>query len=304
MKVKHSGITVAPVGGLGNQLFIYSLGYAMSSRLGCELFIDRSWFATQSLRSYELKTFGSVGTELPERLWGIGGSRVSEKGVLASISRKVGWPSRTTLREEGFQFDERILSASPGVRLEGYFQSHRYFSSVQESLRNQIRAISHPSVWYSQTKQFLDSVGPWVSVHVRRGDYLNPGTRDFHGIIEKPYYLAALEIVNQIVPGLTPIVFSDEPALASQMLAKDFPAAIFIENSASGKPIETINLMAQSHAVVMANSSFSWWGGWLGDSDTRPVVGPRPWFNGSENDESDLFPSGWISLGPLKMGRY
>jgi hypothetical protein len=297
VKVKNSGITVTPVGGLGNQLFIYSLGYALSSRLGCELYIDRSWFATQALRNYELTTFASVGIELPERRWETGVIRLRKQSLLASISRKFGRFTGTTLREEGFGFDERILSAGPGVRLEGYFQSHNYFSSAQESLRQQMRAISQPSVWYSQTKERLDSVGPWVAVHVRRGDYLNPGTRDFHGIVEKQYYLAALEIVNQIVPGLVPIVFSDEPALASQMLADDFPAAIFIENSTSSKPIETINLMARSQAVVMANSSFSWWGGWLGDSDSRPVVGPRPWFNSAEYDERDLLPSRWISLG-------
>jgi len=295
--VKNSGITVTPVGGLGNQLFIYSLGYALSSRLGCELYIDRSWFATQSLRNYELPTFASVGIELPERPWETGGLRLTKQWGLASISRKLRRLSGTTLSEEGFGFNERILSAGPGVRLEGYFQSHHYFSTVQESLRQQIRAISHPSVWYSQTKERLDSVGPWVSVHVRRGDYLNAGTKDFHGIIERPYYLAALDMVDKIVPGLVPIVFSDEPARASQMLANDFPAAIFMENSASSTPIETINLMARSQAVVMANSSFSWWGGWLGDSDCRPVVGPRPWFNSAEYNEGDLFPSRWISLG-------
>jgi len=295
--LKNPGITVKPVGGLGNQLFIYSLGYALSSRLGCELFIDRSWFATQSLRTYELSTFASVGIELPEKNRQTGGLRLRKRSVFVSLSQKLRWRSGTVLREEGSGFDERMLSASPGVRLEGYFQSHKYFSSVQESLRQQMRAISHPSVWYSQTKELIDSVGPWVSVHVRRGDYLNPGTRDFHGIAEKHYYLAALNTVNQIVPGLVPIVFSDEPALASQMLANDFPAAIFIENSASSRPIETINLMARSQAAVMANSSFSWWGSWLGDSDSRPVVGPRPWFKSAERDERDLLPSRWISLG-------
>lgn len=293
--MSNSGITVTPVGGLGNQLFIYALGYALSSRLGCELFIDRSWFATQSLRNYELTTFASVGVELPEKYWQTGGSR--SRKPLAILSQELRRLSGTALREQGFGFDERILSAGPGVRLTGYFQSHKYFSSVQDSLRKQIRTISRPSVWYSRTKELLDSVGPWVAVHVRRGDYLNRGTRDVHGILERTYYLAALEIVDQIVPGLVPIVFSDEPELASQMLANDVPAAIFIENSAFSKPIETINLMAQSQAVVMANSSFSWWGGWLGDGGNRPVIGPRPWFDTSEHDERHLFPSRWISLG-------
>jgi len=229
-EMRSSGITVSPVGGLGNQLFIYSLGYALSSRLGCELFIDRSWFATQSLRNYELSTFASVGIELPEKPWQTGGSR--SRKMFDNVSQELRRLTGTALREEGFGFDKKILSAGPGVRLEGYFQSHKYFSSVQEPLRQQIRTISRPSAWYSQTEQLLDSVGPWVAVHVRRGDYLNRGTRDVHGIVQRPYYLAALEIVNKMIPGLVPIVFSDEPELAYQMLANDVPAAIFIENSA------------------------------------------------------------------------
>ena len=295
--MENAGITIRPVGGLGNQLFIYSLGHALSARLACELYIDRSWFATQSLRSYELATFASTGLELAEKRWETGRLRSSKRSVMASLSRELRRISGTTLREQSFRFDERIFSVSAGARLEGYFQSPHYFASAQDSLRKQMRAISRPSVWYSQTREHLDSVGRWVAVHVRRGDYLNPGIRDLHGIVEKPYYLAALEVVNRIVPGLVPIVFSDEPAVASEMLSHDFPTAIFIENSASSAPIETINLMARSQAVVMANSSFSWWGGWLGDSDSRPVIVPRPWFDTPQFDDRDLFPAQWISLG-------
>jgi hypothetical protein len=50
-------IIVKVTGGLGNQLFQYALGRALSSRLSCELVLDTSFYPQQTLRKYELNKF-------------------------------------------------------------------------------------------------------------------------------------------------------------------------------------------------------------------------------------------------------
>jgi hypothetical protein len=54
--------------------------------------------------------------------------------------------------------------------------------------------------------------------------------------------------------------------------------------------------MSLCHHHIIANSSFSWWGAWLNDSEDKVVIAPRQWFNQANLDTRDLIPSSWIQL--------
>jgi hypothetical protein len=56
-------------------------------------------------------------------------------------------------------------------------------------------------------------------------------------------------------------------------------------------------LMASCKNFVIANSSLSWWGAWLGSRQGKIVVAPRQWFKGGTNTIEDLIPPNWISIG-------
>ncbi len=62
-------------------------------------------------------------------------------------------------------------------------------------------------------------------------------------------------------------------------------------------PIETINLMALSSHSVIANSTFSWWGAWLGDRASRHVIHSRPWVDFKGVNDRDLHLPAWIGVG-------
>ena len=56
--------------------------------------------------------------------------------------------------------------------------------------------------------------------------------------------------------------------------------------------------MSQCDGGIIANSSFSWWGAWLIQNPTQPIVAPNPWFGVkySHYNMNDLIPDRWVTL--------
>ena len=160
----------------------------------------------------------------------------------------------------------------PALNLRGYFQSEKYFAHCKPTIR---QLFTTP-----------DSTIDACFIHVRRGDYL--ATPAFHPIQTMEYYRAAMEILRYDWY----IVCSDDPAWC----AEHFVGAQF-ELSSGRSEIEDLRLMSACTGAIIANSSFSWWGAWLGGHDN--VVCSRQWFGpaGPPIDETvDLIPEAWTAI--------
>jgi hypothetical protein len=288
-------ITIRPLGGLGNQLFVYAAGSTVANKLETELIVDLASMASSPGRKYELDSFGSQISQVTNTFDSIQPS--NSKKLLQRLTNAFGGRhvAPTTIKDRGFWFDPRILSAPNGSTLEGYLQSWKYFHADSARLREEIWALSQPTEWFGEWSRKLRSEQPWVGIHVRRGDYLNiPGM----GISTNYYYERAINLITQLHGEKSVIVFSDDPELAARL-----PSIAGLENvefivppSESG-PIESLLLMSLASHLIMANSSFSWWAAWLGDSEVRTVIYPRPWIDFRFINDRDLPLPNWIGLG-------
>ena len=132
-----------------------------------------------------------------------------------------------------------------------------------------------------------------ISIHIRRGDYtLYP---DHHPTCDISYYKKSLEdICKKSISFSSIIVFSDDKKWCKENLINhiDFPFIIpDVDN-----PYVELYMMTQCKYHIIANSSFSWWGAWL--SNTNQVIAPAKWF-GDELDIhnwSDLYCKNWIVI--------
>lgn len=287
-------ITFRPIGGLGNQLFVYAAASSLAIRNQTEVQADLTFFEGNLDRKYELNTFASnihrsflgpkFGSQRADRIW------------WRSLQSKLTPRDKTEVfQERGFWFDERILSVGRNVTLSGYFQSWKYFAGLQSGLRAELRDVTNPTPWFLENFETLSNATPWAAVHVRRGDY-----RTVHGMrtTSAEYYERALELLGKLVGELDLVVFSDD-------FVDSIPA---IENHNSGSvqlispppdssPIESLNLMSLADHIVIANSTFSWWAAWLGQKNGRYVIHPRPWVDFKSVNDRDLHLPSWIGIG-------
>lgn len=281
---------VALRGGMGNQMFEYAAGRAVEKRTGAPLLLDATLIATETIRSYSLDALG-VETEVM-------GTDVTEDVAADAILQRLGDYAQERhgvplLEQTAFEFGDELASAPAGCLLHGYWQSERYFKEIRAELTAELT----PSELGARAQEIaaaIDAAAAPAALHVRRGDYAeDPEKRANHGLMGNAYYYAASEAIANRVSEPTFFVFSDDPDWCEEHLQIAGPAQFV---SGATTDVEDLALMARCHDFVIANSSFSWWGAWLGERPGSVVVAPRHWFGAANLDESDVVPARWLRL--------
>lgn len=287
-------IVIKLQGGLGNQLFQYALGRNLQHTQGFEVQYDGSWFATQSKRKYELGAFRTnVRVAAPETA-----KRFQRYGPKLGMFRFFHNALRTDpslyITERSLTFDPRVLDTKPPAYLDGHWQSEKYFRSIAELLRAELHPRTPPSGENPRMLKEIERQNS-VSVHVRRGDYVEDArTNRFHGTPGVDYYQRATRYLAERLQKTVFYVFSDDSDWVRRTL--EFPApSVVISHNGSAQAHEDLRLMRACHHHILANSTFSWWGAWLGEAKGRVIVAPKRWFK-NDVDAKDLIPSRWLRL--------
>jgi hypothetical protein len=290
--VAQPRIIVELRGRLGNQLFQFAVGHALSRRWNCELV-----FSARRVGAGELTLPEVIGPRYREasdrdllRL-GIRDARVRRQ--VGRYVSSAGAQARARLRRHQLvvnertphRFDPRLLAARPPYLLRGYFQTERYFADVADEVTDALRLPSPESVLPPDLRR------PVVGVSFRRGDYVgNPWALPLR------YQETALEQLRDRVDPGTLLVFSDDAEFAEltvPRLERFGPvrsAQPFLDS-----PLDGLSAQAGCDHLVIANSTFSWWAAWLGDrragSRPRIVLAPHGWLG--QDADLDVIPDRW-----------
>jgi hypothetical protein len=289
-------VIVGLSGGLGNQMFQYAMGRALSLRLDVPLFLDLSWFEGATDRAFALMPFSISANLLPAD-----GNVKHGRSALREITRKIAHHFFTrrlgakVFRERYFHFDPSVLDLSESVYLDGYWQSEKYFSGFGKVVADD---FSLKSPMTRQSREMLEKISgsDAICLHVRRGDYVSsPSASAVHGLCSIDYYSKALRFVMEGATDPRCFVFSDEPEWVRANLHLPLPTTI-VDFNGTDMAHEDLRLMSACKHYVIANSSLSWWGAWLGRDPCKRVVAPKQWFMGGTRNTRDLIPEGWIRL--------
>ena len=280
-------IIVWVLGGLGNQLFQYALGRTLALKYNTNLKLDLSDFSAYGRRTFRLNHFG-VHFEM-----------ASSKDI-AAVTGQSFWDrllrrDKGITMEKGLLFDPNVLECGNNAYLKGYWQSEKYFSSVAEIIRGDIQVTTPPD---GENAELAASIGDCesVGIHVRRGDYANDATtKAFHGLCSAEYYQRAVAMIGSRTANPRFFVFTDDPDWASGNLQIGYPFTLVRHNGAVAD-YEDFRLLTRCRHFIIANSSFSWWGAWLGTAPDKIVVAPRRWFAHDNYSHADTVPASWVSL--------
>ena len=132
-----------------------------------------------------------------------------------------------------------------------------------------------------------------VSLHVRRGDYLSANNKWLYGgICTTQYYEKAISYIREHVQNPVFYVFSNDiPWVQENLPISD---AVYVIHNTGKNSWQDMYLMSRCKHHIIANSTFSWWGAYLGANKEKIVVCPPKLTN--RGDSPDLFPDEWIKI--------
>ena len=273
-------------GGLGNQLFQYAVGRALALHHRLPLKLDLTIFKTYKLHRYLLDQFAiqaDIATE--DEIIKLKG----RNNVLFSALRKAGLVKRKSyLKEKRSSYFDASVFKNDDVYLDGYWQNELYFSDIREELLRDLTSISSMSdlgVVYMEGIKKRNT----VSLHVRRGNYLN--LKNFN-VLDIDYYMKAVEYIRKNVEKPTFYIFSDDLEWCKNSLGF-LDNCIFVDSTKT--EIDDLKLMSFCKHNIIANSSFSWWGAWLNQNCKKTVIAPKDWLL-NDPGSSNVILSDWVKL--------
>lgn len=295
-------IIIQVAGGLGNQLQQYAL-YRKLVRLGKEARLDLSWFHSLSKikesgivteRDLELGYFDRLIYEVctqeeKEKL--IGGEYFKGKLRRKLLPSTVHWFHESKMyHPEIFDFEDMYLS--------GYFACEKYYADILYDLREKIQFPPSKNPLNQETAEEMQGCDS-VSMHIRRGDYLNPENKGMFGNICTPgYYRKAMEVIVENVPDAHFYIFSDDIPYVKREFRGSSYTVVDINHGKDS--FYDMWLMSQCKHNICANSTFSFWGARLNSNEGRMMIRPTIQKNSQvfvKEEMEDLW-KGWSFISP------
>jgi hypothetical protein len=234
-------------GRLGNQLFQIATAYSYCKKY------NKTLYLFTHTPQYNIDMIGNLysNTIFKKFKYGIATSPVS------------------VINETSHNYVE-IPFVDGDVMIQGYYQSHRYFSDVSDEFVN---LLCLPDIDYIDQNS--------VAFHIRRGDYLNISNAgpqcntDYFNILFEKFKDYTID------------VFTDSPDYVKTEFSK------FDFNTMNYPELKTLTAIAGYDIVGCSNSSFSWWASFLGKSNKQVYV-PSKWMG--SGDYIDIYRPDMIKI--------
>lgn len=282
------------IGGLGNQMFQYAFAIGLQTAYPDEeIKLNISSFRGYPLHNgFELDSIFKI--RLPYattkelckvaypwihyRLWQIG-TRIFP------IRKCMAWD-----KDYSLEFD--FAKVRHKSYFDGYWQSPKFFEKYKPEIVEAFKFQDFNDPENLDAIRFIKS-GKTAFIHIRRGDYINNPL--FKGICDKRYYHDGLDMLINKYKYNHILIFSNDIKWCKSNLAGllENISHKYVDWNKGKNSYKDMQLMSKCQGALIANSSFSWWGAWLGDMDI--VIAPKRWTN-DQTLNTEIIPDKWLKI--------
>lgn len=285
-------------GGLGNQMFEYSVAKWLESK-GKEVKLDISHYDIQfvgksdvSHNGFELANLFSLSIPF---------SSIEDTMKLGDISRSpfqrirriIAGKKKTHYTSDRFHgrrwYYPELAEIDDGY-LDGAWCSFRYAEQCEDVIRKEFtfkEELKGRNLDISTEMRNSNS----VSIHIRHGDYLK--LQKIYNILNPEYYFSGIDYIKKHVDNPVFYCFSDDIEWCKNVFGGQVK---YVDWNTSNDSYVDMQLMSLCKHNILANSTFSMWGAWLNMNPNKIVVRPKKVFQNKEDEFEDMFPQSWVIL--------
>jgi len=216
-------------------------------------------------------------------------------GAISGGLRKVFNFFNIKIQKENYDyaFKSEYLNPSKGVTFYyGGWHAPAYFKEVEQKLSNSFKFIE-PSD--SKNQKIVNKIKNMnsISIHIRRGDYINSANIDlFGGVCTLDYYQDAINLLVNQIKDCHFFIFSNDMKWVQDNLKLD--NVTYVDHNCGVNSWKDMYLMSLCNHNIIANSTFSWWGAWLNKNQRKIVISPNKFLN--DDIYTEVYPSTWTKL--------
>lgn len=288
-------------GGVGNQLFQYAFlknleYYSPQSKVYAD-FWDYTLIDKDTIRIPRIKELKINVNEASKSL-------IKKANNFERNTNPLGLKSKLKVGIEGIFNKKYYFEKNRAYRdlarikdytyFDGYWQSWRYVSFVEEKLRKEIVPQKKLNEKTQKTIKKIKTQNA-VFVGIRCGDYLkNKKAVKHFGRFSKDYYLKAMTYMVDHIENPIFYIFTNDLDYVKLNLKLDSFNIVYREDDDQTSDLEELYVMGACKHAIISNSTFNWWGAWLIENKDKIVIAPKKWFY--DNKPIDIVPPEWIRL--------
>lgn len=269
------------LGGLGNQMFQYAFYLSLKRNFSDDIIkVDLSCFNGYPLhcgfeleRIFQVNMIQATFMDLLKNGYPYYNYRVRQLGKRILPNRKSIY-----FESSDAYLDAEVYKDASNKYYDGYWQNIFYFKNAEDLIR---RSFAFPMLKDCRNIEIAEQIKSVnsVSIHVRRGDYLN--NKLYEGICDIDYYCRGIKYLLESLEDPCFFIFSNDInwCRINLMPYLDKCSFSFINWNQGKDSYIDMQLMSLCKHNIIANSSFSWWGAWLNNNYGKIVISPRKWIN-------------------------
>lgn len=256
------------MGGLGNQMFIFTSGLLVASMQRRKFFIITEWYNKQQrgdhLKNYERKLEISKFPNIEKQYILKSKSLNFCLFYIYKLSVKF---KNLSARLRVVDMDLPYVRINKALILYGNMHNDNGYADLKADLELMFKMSDSEEVYVREVINTLKMNNPLlVAVHIRRGDLTVPG--NVYNLLPKSYYEKAIK--NFDPQDVKFLFFSDDISWCKENFSGEKYS--FIEEE---DPVKSLRLMSLCDHYILSSSTLSWWGAWLTQNPFAVVYFPQ-----------------------------
>lgn len=306
-----NNLTIYLQGGIGNQLFQFSIGYILCKKNKLNLKFCLEGYEN-SKRKFELNNFNEIKKKkyllikkinfkikllrFLYRKYIILLDKINKKDKLFNTFNgqdKIFYPNQRISEISPFVFNPYIFkdNIKEDTTLIGYYQSEKYFVNYRHELLKFFKFTKDNSKSFKFYFNKIKNCNS-VAVHFRGGDYLSKDLNHTYNILTNNYYQRSIDLIKKKTKNPNFFIFTDDVKSIKNLTFLEKNKCVLVDTRSAYRDL---HLMSKCKHFIIANSSFSWWGAWLSSNRKKIVCAPNQWIN-ANIFTYDIIPNNWKKI--------